>query len=498
MKTKINIYIVAAIATIFMLSCSEDELNQQPTTSVSDEQAFSSVEAATTVLNAAYRYIGHYQNHTLSYIAADVMGDDASVTSGAYGYPTYNWNQYSYSYSQVPGSTPWWSGYANYIWPLNYKAIDHCNSIITYANNLSEGSAKNNLVAQAYGVRGYAYHWLVRLFAPAYNASPGAKGVILRVEPATASSDHLPRSTVKETYEQIISDLTYAYENITGTNRDFLTKESVALLLARVYLEMNDFANAKIYAAFAAKNTFDGSNLMSQDEWKSGFKDHNSEWLWFHNFNPATCNIYASIPSFYYYAESFQGYPYGAKVAVEDKKTKAVNVWNGYGTIRFTKAFVDLFEQTDVRKRFPFYFYDEDGYFTSKFNHRTMMGDAEFPMVRIAEAYLIKAEAEAQPSGNAALAKSVLNNLQIKRGATPTESTLENIYRERRKELYGEGHRLFDLKRLRQPLVRSVHPEHWAKVDLPADSPRFMFPIPENEMLYNQALTSEDQNDYWR
>lgn len=338
----------------------------------------------------------------------------------------------------------------------------------------------------------------MRLFAPAYNASPGAKGVILRLEPATAGSDHLPRSTVKETYEQIISDLTYAYENITGTDRDFLTKESVALLLARVYLEMNDFANAKIYASFAAKNTFDGSNLMSQDEWKSGFRDHNSEWLWFHNFNPATCNIYASIPSFYYYAEYYEGYSYGAKVAVADRESKAVNVWDGYGTIRFTKTFVNLFEETDVRKRFPFYFYDEDGYFTSKFNHRTMMGDAEFPMARIAEAYLIKAEAEAQTGGNAALAKSVLNSLQIKRGATPTEATLENIYRERRKELYGEGHRLFDLKRLRQPLIRSVHPEHWAKIDLPADSPRFMFPIPENEMLYNQALTSEDQNDYWR
>ncbi|MFA7183197.1 MAG: RagB/SusD family nutrient uptake outer membrane protein, partial [Bacteroidales bacterium] len=59
-------------------------------------------------------------------------------------------------------------------------------------------------------------------------------------------------------------------------------------------------------------------------------------------------------------------------------------------------------------------------------------------------------------------------------------------------------HRLFDIKRLRQPLVRSAYPEQWVALDLPADSPRFMFPIPNNEMLYNTALTGNDQNDYWK
>ena len=93
----------------------------------------------------------------------------------------------------------------------------------------------------------------------------------------------------------------------------------------------------------------------------------------------------------------------------------------------------------------------------------------------------------------------MLNALQVARGATPTEATLDNIYMERRKELYGEGFRLHDIKRLHQPLDRTQDPEHWASVNsLPADSPRFMLPIPENEMLYNKALTPADQNEYWR
>ena len=58
---------------------------------------------------------------------------------------------------------------------------------------------------------------------------------------------------------------------------------------------------------------------------------------------------------------------------------------------------------------------------------------------------------------------------------------------------------LHDLRRLHQPLDRTKDPEHWAEVkSLPADSPRFMLPIPEVEMLYNHALTPADQNEYWR
>ncbi|MBP3201980.1 MAG: carboxypeptidase-like regulatory domain-containing protein [Bacteroidales bacterium] len=111
-------------------------------------------------------------------------------------------------------------------------------------------------------------------------------------------------------------------------------------------------------------------------------------------------------------------------------------------------------------------------------------------------ATMVRSEALAQTGGDA---KGVLNALQAARGASATDGSLQSIYYERRKELYGEGFRLPDIKRLHQPLVRSADPEHWATVkDLPADSPRFMLPIPEVEMLYNKALTSADQNDFWK
>ena len=500
------LYFAATAVLISLVSCSKEKLSPVPSNAVSDEQIFSSVEAAATALNSGMAYVGHYQSLTLGTVMAEVMGEDAAMTSGSFGMPTYNWNLYSYTYSQVPESDPWWFGYCNYIWPANYKAVDVANNIIQSVSQLDEQSGKENLLGQAYALRGFIYLRLIRLFASAYTTNPEAPGVILRLEPANAASEHLGRSSVKAVYSQIIEDLNYGRQHCSAAATDYFTPKSCALFMARAYQDMADWANAKKYAEEAASNIFDGSNLMSPGEWQSGFMDHNAEWLMFFNFTPTTSNYYASIPSFYYLAKAAYNVDETGKADPSDidyldtalESDYFEDPLYGYSTVRWTKRFRESFEDSDCRKLFPFYFYAEDGWLTSKFNHRGTVGDAEFPLARIAEAYLIKAEAEAQ-SGNGALAKSVLNALQEARGATPTDGSLDNIYYERRKELYGEGFRLHDLKRLHQPLDRTQDPEHWATVmQLPADSPRFMLPIPEVEMLYNHALTPADQNEFWR
>ena len=500
---KKSLYIIA-IALFTLASCSKDVLSPVPSNAVSDTQIFSSVESATTALNSGMAYIGHYQSITLGTIMAEVMGEDAAMTSGAYGIPTYNWNLYSYTYSQVAESDPWWFGYANYIWPADYKAIDVANNIIASLTDADEEAGKENLLGQAYAIRGYVYLRLVRLFASAYSTDPSAPGVILRLEPADAASDHLGRASVKEVYDQLLKDLDYGRQHCSASATDYFTPKSCALYMARAYMDMQDYNNAKKYAEEAAGGVFDGSNLMSKAEWRSGFKDHNAEWLQYFNYVPSKCNFYASIPSFYYLAEAAYNITPEGKADPNDidyldgpdEANYFENPLYGYSTVRWTTRFRNEFEEGDCRQMFPFFFYEEDGWLTSKFSHRANVGDAEFPLARIAEAYLIKAECEAQTGGNA---KSVLNALQVARGASPTEATLEKIYMERRKELYGEGFRLHDIKRLHQPLDRTKDPEHWASVkSLPADSPRFMLPIPEVEMLYNKALTNADQNEYWR
>lgn len=491
-------YLLLFLALPICFSCSDDLLNQKPSTSVSDEQIMTEVVAARTALMGAYAQLGDFRYHTLATITSDVMGQDLTMTSGAYGFSTYNWLVFSYQYAQTPVISPWWTGYANYIWRYAYKSIDQANTIIVNAKALKpEGAEKEDLIAQAYGLRAYNFLLLTQLFARAYTDQPDSKGILLRLEPGSNDeSRNVPRTSVREAYKQILSDLMYAYEHCSGEDAQFVNRRGAALLLARTYLNMGDYANAVKYATDAV-GLYDGSNLMTKDEYRAGFKDRNKEWLWFFNFTPNTCNLYASIPSFYWYCSSFEGYPYGAKIASQDIEGKAKNILKGYSTVRASASFRDMFEDSDCRKLFPGYAYEEDGFFISKFGHRKNIGDAESPFCRVAEGYLIKAESELG-LGNAAEAKKVLNILQKARGATPTEATVELIWQERRKELYGEGFALNDIKRLSMSLKRTGK-DQWAGVkELPANSPRFMLPIPETEMLYNKQLTAEDQNEYWR
>jgi hypothetical protein len=503
MKAK---YILISFLSLLAISCSDELLNPSPTTSISDSDVISDVVAAKAALMGAYALTGDYRYLTLHTISSDVMGQDLTMSSGAHGFPTYNWLIYSYQYQQVPSDNPWWTGYCAYLWRYAYKAIDQANTIIANAEAIKpEGAEKEDIIAQAYGVRAYNFLVLTQLFSRAYNDQPDSKGIILRTAPIKSSDEveDLPRATVHQSYERIVEDLRYTCEHGTATDAQFINKKGAALLLARVYLSMSDYTNAEKYASMALDDTFDGSNLMTKDEYREGFKDHNKEWLWFFNFTPNTSNLYASIPSFYWVCKQFKGYAYGAKISKDDvlKPGVAENLLSGYSTVRASSSFRDLFDDADCRKLFPGYVSEEDGFFIAKFGHRNRIGDAEFPFCRIAEGYLIKAEAELfRPGGSLIEAQKVLNKLQIARGAAPTAvtPTIDDIWEERRKELYGEGFAIHDIKRLKKPLNRTGQ-DQWSGVkDLPANSERFMFPIPNTELLYNKALTAADQNEYWR
>jgi hypothetical protein len=74
--------------------------------------------------------------------------------------------------------------------------------------------------------------------------------------------------------------------------------------------------------------------------------------------------------------------------------------------------------------------------------------------MRAAEVYLVEAEALLRGNTDPAEAKNLLNALQLTRGASSTEATIDNIKIERRKEICGEVHRRFDIFRYRKEFVR--------------------------------------------
>lgn len=502
MKTK---YILLLSSLLAFSSCSDDLLYQDPATSTTDENVVSNAETVKAALMGAYSWTGHFHYLTIGQISLDVMGDDLKMTNGNYGYSTYNWLMYAYDYRQYPREVDgWWSAYSPYMWVKAYNAIDQCNIIISNADRLPEGC--EDYLAQAHGLRAWNFLNLYHLYCASYTyAGDSGQGLFLRLNPGDASGNDVPRSDLGTSLKQIISDLEYAYEHGTNTSNYFINPKAAALLLARTYLDMGDYDNARKYAE-AVGSSFDGSDLMLQEEYQSGFNTVNNEWLWGFNFTSETSNIYASIPSFYYIAEAkdaestFGTSGYGTQASYDYLVNNAVNYLVGYGTVRATQSFVDLFGTDDCRKLFPFYIDERDGYAIAKFSSKGSLGIADYPLCRIAEAYLIEAECLLKGSNaDPARGLQILNALQEKRGGTlSTQLTSDEIWKERRRELYGEGFALPDIKRLQKPLER-VGEEHWTEVkSLPANSPRMMFPIPADELDYNKNASEADQNEYWR
>ena len=66
-------------------ACSDDELYQNPSTSLSDETVVTSYENAKTVLMGAYKATEHFHYLTIGQIAQEVMGNDIKITNGNFG-----------------------------------------------------------------------------------------------------------------------------------------------------------------------------------------------------------------------------------------------------------------------------------------------------------------------------------------------------------------------------------------------------------------------------
>ncbi|NJO90280.1 MAG: RagB/SusD family nutrient uptake outer membrane protein [Chloroflexia bacterium] len=221
---------------------------------------------------------------------------------------------------------------------------------------------------------------------------------------------------------------------------------------------------------------------MPKEELNAGFADANSEWMWALDMREDDNGGYLMVPSFY------------------DLRT------SGYNSFRADSGFYNYFEPSDSRQlQFTYNgvnpYYENNGYGVFKFLHRTSW-DMDQVLMRASEMYLIEAEAAAE-LGNDANARDTLNAIRNRAGATPVGSTvggaalIDLIMLERRKELFGEGFRFFDMTRKSQPLVRfSI--SHWVPLNWVANDPRMVLPIPQDEIDANPNISESDQNEAYR
>ena len=425
----------------------------------------------------------------------------------------YNWFSVCGEYSSRNAN--YRNPYIRYSAP--YKLIADVNTFVSSYPEDTEDQDAIHMIAQARALRAYAYLSLAPAFQFSYETSADKPCVPIVTE-ATTEFTNNPRATVKEVYELILSDLDYAIEHLEGYTRPTKANidQQVAYgLRARAYLNMAKYAEAAADAEKAAAGYTPASIAEVSKPSFMDISEHN--WIWGYDMTTdlAQGGLYATSSS---WLRSFSGQSYSAACQVYtminkllyDKITAGdvrkgwwVNedlespLLDGLTWLVDGKAKGDIanLEIDDVKLAFLPYTNVKFGCTTIG----TVNNDEDSPLMRVEEMILIQAEGYAK-SGNETKAKEILTNF-VKTYREPNYSVDERglsladeIWFQRRVELWGEGFGIYDTKRLNKPMVRfhddessTNQPSNFC-FNMAADDGWLLMRFPQGELNTNYGI----------
>ena len=183
------------------------------------------------LVNSSYGFTRHMFGG--NYAELVLFGTDLWLSGSDFGAAEFN----TYSPALQPGNNSLWG-----LWQNFYLGIAAANTAVSRADDVEGMSqaAVNAKVAEAYFLRAFYYHILATHFG----------GVALVTEEVTTVVTTATRASEGEVYAQIISDLLFAEQHLPMTQSQFgrATKGAAQALLARVYLTRNQNAEAATYA----------------------------------------------------------------------------------------------------------------------------------------------------------------------------------------------------------------------------------------------------------
>jgi hypothetical protein len=487
--------LIGLVGVLGFTSCDKEYLDTTPTDAYGDVFVFSTADNAMVALNGIHRamYTTYNSRQNQSgqnsmMINVDLLGEDLVMTTAGNG-----WFNNEYKWLDHRNSNGWLTYFP---YQFYYKIIGNANTIIANIDNTSgDPLLKAQVKGEALAYRGWAYFNLIQLYAKRYDAATAATapGVPLLI---VQSPDPQPRATVAAVYEQIIADLEASISLLSTPYKAYpkshFTAPVVNGIRARVALTMGDYPTAASFANIARTTT--SASLMSNTQYKAGFNDAtNSEWMW------ATIMIADQQVYFYSY---FAYMSWNFNSTNIRGNPKAINS-NLYNLISATDVRKTLWEPAPTTVNFPLpsTSYSRRPYMQRKFGVKDFTSSVgDIPYMRLAELFLIEAEAKARTG--AADAADVLYTLAVNRDPSYVKSTntgdalVQEILLQRRMELWGEGFRFFDLKRLDLPLNRagSNHNATLAvTMDVPAGDNRWQFLFPIEEVNANPFI-KDNQN----
>lgn len=375
------------------------------------------------------------------------------------------------------------------LWSLFYKVINNSNKIIE-GTPITEAHKEElqQIVAEAYFLRGLSYFYLVRLF--------GDVPLVLSKDDPNVT---MPRTGIADIYEKaVIPSLTTAAQWLPERSRskDSSTpsKWAAKAALADAYMTMAGWPLKKgqEYYRKAATELNEiisksGLYLTSkyEDLWKEEKKSETNE-LMFAIHHSVKFNTASNYGKSYYPADFFPNAGWSDYYSNEkfylnypDDKRKA---WNFMTEWAIAKDRVINYKES--RDGLPaiskYYGYNEGAPGASQLSNGITC------IYRYADVLLMYAEASTRAEGNVnALALKCIQDVQQRAGdktlTTTTDPTAfkEAVFNERGWEFFAEMKRWFDLVRLEK--LADVKPTEWSGSIFKANN-HYFFPVPYNEI----------------
>jgi starch-binding outer membrane protein, SusD/RagB family len=477
MKTSTKTFILFIVIIIGASSCKKSFYDLQPYDALPADKAITSDADLNVIVNGMYaglRGVNLYGR--LLPVKGDLAADNVYLRTGNSGrYLTFR------DFNQTAANTE-----ANSVWDAAYGVIKDANQIIN--SNLASSEAVDELKGEAYAVRALMHFELVRNFAHPFTVAPDDPGV-----PVVTQYDQNalpPRNSVREVYTQIISDLNNAYSMIslnqgetitiaaTNTSREmiseYISKYAAKGLLAKVYLTMGDWQNARDAALDVVNSS--GFSLVDAADFTGYWADPGArtdkvETL-FEVSSDAASNLSSNQLSAFYQQPPI-----------------------GYGDLWITDDLYNQYSPTDVRTDVILPGTAPGGqtiHINNKYSNTANPADKDdIKVLRFADVVLILAEAYAN-LGDEPNALNYLNLLAEARdqsfaGYSSSGNQLKSdIINERRKELAFEGDRYWDLMRLNLDITNHLKNQiPYTPLPIAVNDPHRIFPIPQAETDVN-------------
>ncbi len=482
---KKGIYIMFAGLSLSLFGCSFLDVEKIGKSDI--ESFYDSPESVTAAVTGCLSLLNTLTDKYM--VIYPEVSADMVVMSGEESLWTYIYNgDLSESYNASP---------IGFIWKSAYEIVLNACEVIDYAPSVierypSQTAAINEQIARARYCRALATLDIVLCYAQHYGYTQDAShlgAVVMGSFPNLNSV--IVRSSTKDTYDFILKDLQTAASLFTedkSPDPHYPSRAAAEALLARVYLYMDDCENALRYAENLINNYdftltprdgyFDMYTTISQTGSESIFR-----------LDGYDCN--RSLTSAYDYQKHYllpsanltALFTEDEDSAYPDVRYSLINYDGKSGSKGCTMKYTILEDVSDKEKSVDVF------------------------VSRLSEMYLIRAEALCRLGRSLDTAAGDIAKLRSRAtgrhesdcipASSDASSLFEAVKRERAKELFHEGFRLFDIARWKEDLVKDPASTSAVK-SLTYPSDNFVLPIPGVEMEANKQMQPNPNNETQR